>query len=102
MNRLLGFTALIITLSSSILSADVSGKVIAFNCYGCHSEGLRKLSQSQDLSQDQLLTFLLNFKRDTQASSVMNRISKGYTDYELESVAAYIKNTLQKVDKHGH
>jgi cytochrome c553 len=93
MNRLFVITALVITLIPSVLFADVSGQVIAFNCYACHGERLENLKQSNDISSDQLLALLLALKNDKESSSIMNRISRGYTDYELELVAAYIKNS---------
>lgn len=102
MNRRLNITLLVIGCFPSFVSADVSGKVIAFNCYSCHGKGLKDLKQSQTLSQAQLVARLLAFKRDAESSSIMNRISKGYTDYELASVAAYIKNGSQQIEQHDH
>ena len=102
MNRRLSIIFLVIAYFPSFLSADVSGKVIAFNCYSCHGKSLRDLKQSQTLSQAQLVARLLAFKRDTESSSIMNRISKGYTDYELASVSAYINNGSQQTEQHDH
>lgn len=100
MNIRFSTTALIITLFPSYLSADISGQIIAFNCYSCHGEGLKNLSPSKKSSKEQLLSSLLAFKRDTQAFSVMNRISKGYTDDELASVSAYIKNASEQTTEY--
>lgn len=76
-----------------VLATDVSGKVIAFSCSGCHGtdgqlakSGLPKLKSQP---ADKLEKALLDFKYDRKYSSIMGRISRGYTDSELKAVARY-------------
>ncbi|MCF6249702.1 MAG: hypothetical protein L3J75_00330 [Methylococcaceae bacterium] len=71
-------------------SADVSGKMIAFACYSCHGEKLIKLNLPKPLSKKELTQTLLAFKNNKKSASIMDRITKGYTDEELESVATYL------------
>ena len=75
-----------------VSAAEVSGKVIAFSCYGCHSSdstsekpGLLKAKPANELEKK-----LLDFKYDRTYSTIMGRISKGYTDTELKAVAQYL------------
>ncbi len=77
-----------------VSAAEVSGKVIAFSCYGCHGSdgasekpGLPKLKAKP---ANELEKKLLDFKYDRTYSSIMGRISKGYTDTELKAVAQYL------------
>jgi sulfide dehydrogenase cytochrome subunit len=71
-------------------SADVSGKMIAFACYSCHGEKLINLNLPRPLSKNELTKTLLAFKSNKKTASIMDRITKGYTDEELESVATYL------------
>lgn len=70
--------------------ADVPGKLIAYNCYSCHGQNLDNLNLSPPLEQNKLIQTLLSFKYDKTVATIMPRITKGYTDSELKSVAAYI------------
>lgn len=70
--------------------ADVSGKMLAYACYSCHGEKLINLKLSQPLSTVALTQTLLAFKNETKSSTIMNRITKGYSDTELTAVANYI------------
>jgi cytochrome c553 len=70
--------------------ADVQDKMIAYNCYSCHGDELSNLNSSQPFDENELAKTLFAFKYDRTVVTIMNRISKGYTDSELKSVAAYI------------
>jgi sulfide dehydrogenase cytochrome subunit len=82
-----------IVLASPTWATEVSGKMIAFSCSGCHGTdgqsaypGIPALkSQPADKLEEKLLLF----KNDKLASSIMGRITKGYTDTELKAVARY-------------
>ncbi|MFW5444258.1 MAG: c-type cytochrome [Methylococcaceae bacterium] len=64
--------------------------MIAFACYSCHGENLQQLNLPQPLSSDKLIQTLLAFKYDKKTATIMDRITKGYTDTELKSVATYL------------
>ncbi len=86
------FIASYFTLFPPHLLADVSGKIIAYNCFTCHGEQLANIYPSQKISKVQLTKILMAFKYDRKKVTIMNRISKGYTDNELESVAGFLSN----------
>lgn len=73
--------------------ADVKGKMIAYNCYSCHGEKLKNLNLPQPVNKNTLINILLAFKYDKTIATVMNRISKGYTDSEIKAVAAYLSHS---------
>jgi len=79
---------LIYTSSSSM--AEVSGKVIAYACYSCHGENISNINQSNLLTTEKLENTLLAFKSNTKKSTIMNRITKGFSDAELKAVASYL------------
>jgi len=78
---------------SPVAASDVSGKLISFSCSACHGTVclLAQPGMPSLIGQDanKLTQLLLDFKYDRQSSTVMGRISKGFTDTELQSVALY-------------
>jgi len=85
---------LLLTITYSYSIAEVPGKVIAYACYSCHGEKLINLNikQSGPLSSIKLTQTLLAFKTNNKSATIMDRITKGYTDSELKAVAEYIIN----------
>ena len=75
-----------------VSATEISAKVIAFSCYGCHgSDGLsEKPGLLKDQAADKLEKKLLDFKYGKTYSTIMGRITKGYTDTELKAVAQYL------------
>jgi len=78
-------TVLFATLSSHV-PADVTGKTIAYSCYSCHGEELNTLK----LSATELTQTLIAFKTNNKNTSIMDRITKGFSDNELKAVAVYL------------
>lgn len=70
--------------------ADVSAKVIAYGCYTCHGEKLAALKVSGNLTAVELTQTLLAFKTNSKSATIMDRITKGYSDAELAAVASYL------------
>lgn len=74
--------------------SEVSARVISYSCYGCHAAASKSnapgIPQLQALSAAKMRQKLLDFKYDRQQVSIMNRISKGYSDQELTAVAHYL------------
>ena len=73
--------------------AELQGRLIAYNCYSCHGENLKNLNSSQPFKENELTQTLFEFKYDKKIVTIMNRISKGYTDSEIKAVAQYISQS---------
>ncbi len=86
------FTGLLSLFSTNALS-EVSAELIAYACHSCHGEKLSNLNRSHPLSEKQLSRTLLAFKYDKKSGTIMDRITKGYTNSELKSVAKYLSKT---------
>ncbi len=82
-----------ILLGSPVWATEVSSKMIAYSCSGCHGTDGRSaypgMPALKSQPADELEEKLLLFKYDKLASSIMGRIAKGYTDTELKAVARY-------------
>lgn len=80
-------------IAAPVTATQVDGQTIAYACSGCHgSEGQGHYDGMPRLAGQtaaKLAKTLLDFKYQRQPSSVMGRISKGYTDAELQAVADY-------------
>jgi cytochrome subunit of sulfide dehydrogenase len=70
-----------------------TGARLAATCTGCH--GTNGATQGTALPplagqpQDTLLTALKDFKSAKRPNTIMTQISRGYTDEQLEALAAY-------------
>ncbi|MCK5121392.1 MAG: hypothetical protein KAQ91_05385 [Methylococcales bacterium] len=84
------FAAFALALMASEARAEVSGKVIAYACYSCHGEKLKYLDTPRPLSAKALTQTLLAFKSNKKEATIMDRISKGFSDAELKSVATFL------------
>jgi len=71
---------------SSHTLADVPAKVIAYSCYSCHAEKSKPLP----LSTEELSHTLLAFRSGNKKSTIMDRITKGFSETELKSVSTYL------------
>ena len=65
---------------------------MAAACAGCH--GTRALTPSgypslAGVSRDELLKKMLDFKTGAQTATLMHQISRGYSDEQLDALAAY-------------
>jgi cytochrome c553 len=73
-------------------AADRHTEVIAATCLSCHGPGgnsLGTIPSLTDLNQDKFAKRLHEFKSGKRLSSIMKRHASGYTDAELEALAAH-------------
>jgi cytochrome c553 len=86
-----------LTLAMSVLplaaQADaLQVRAMAAGCSGCHGsfgvaqKGMETLAGQ---SKDDLLKKLLDFKSGKKPATLMHQMSKGYTDEQLDQLAAY-------------
>ncbi len=78
---------------SSTASAEVSGAMLAGNCAGCHGSSGNSLGPAApSISAMDPLVFVETmqaFQSGETYSTVMGRLAKGYSEDELEKMAAY-------------
>lgn len=85
--------ALSVTLPAGAAEAIPQGARLAASCTGCH--GTNGATQGNALPplagqpKDQLLQSLKDFKAGKRPATIMTQLAKGYTDEQLEILAAY-------------
>jgi len=85
--------ALTAALPATAADAIQSGARLAATCAGCH--GTNGATQGNALPplagqpKEQLLAALKDFKAGKRPATIMTQLAKGYTDEQLEIIAAY-------------
>lgn len=85
--------ALSATLPAAAAEAIPNGARLAASCTGCHgTNGATQGSVLPPLAgqpKDQLQAALRDFKSGKRPATIMTQLAKGYTDEQLEILAAY-------------
>ena len=71
------------------------GERLATNCFTCHGDGVANLGDIPSLtglSAARIKSVLADFQTGHKPATIMNRISKGYSDAEIAAIAAYLEN----------
>jgi len=93
MTARLAAAALAFTALCASAQSERPARSLAATCAGCHgTEGRSaapELSALAGLPKDDILDSLRGFRDGTRHSTVMQQIAKGYSDAELELIAAY-------------
>jgi len=85
--------ALTSTLTAAAADAIPPGPRLAASCTGCH--GTNGATQGNALPplagqpKEQLLAALKDFKAGKRPATIMTQLAKGYTDEQLEIIAAH-------------
>lgn len=69
------------------------GEILALSCMGCHgTEGKSPGSMPalNGKSEGYIAEAMLAFRNDDRPATVMNRLAKGYSEDEIEALAAYL------------
>ena len=71
-----------------------AGRDIAASCAGCHAQNipLGKIPSLAGLGKAELVRRLIEFKSSRRAGSVMPQLAKGYTDEQIDLVAAWLSS----------
>lgn len=59
------------------------------NCHGTHGVAQTGMESLAGKPKDELLKAMLDFKSGKKPATIMHQLSKGYTDEQLEQLAAY-------------
>lgn len=72
---------------------DTATRALAATCANCHgTEGhsvTKEVAALAGLSQQHIVSALRGFKDGTRPATVMHQLAKGYTDQQIEAIAAY-------------
>jgi cytochrome c553 len=71
------------------------GRNLAANCANCHGTNGRSVGGMAGLAgrpRDQITQMLRDFREGTRPATIMHQISKGYTDAQIDAIAAYLSS----------
>jgi cytochrome subunit of sulfide dehydrogenase len=84
--------ALLVGCCAAHAGDGLPGRDIAANCASCHGTDGRSLGAIPVLAgrdKAELVALVREFRDGTRPSTVMRQLAKGYTDAQIEAVAAY-------------
>lgn len=92
-NVILALTGLAsLALAGPLHAADMHARTLAATCMSCHGPGGKSqgaIPSLAGLQADYFVKSMKDFKAGTRAASIMKRHANGYTDAEIEAMAAY-------------
>ena len=77
---------------AAAVTASAQPPAGAAACSGCHPASTRVTSpvpRLAGLERDAIARAMRDFRSGTRAGTVMDRIAKGFTDAEIDAIAAY-------------
>jgi cytochrome c553 len=84
--------AIIIIAMAGMTSARAEPPVGAAACTGCHPASARGISpvvRLAGLDQNGIVKAMQDFRAGRRVATVMDRIAKGFTDEEIQAIAAW-------------
>lgn len=91
--RIASITVLVGMCALQALAADTErARDLAATCTGCHGTEGRSagaIPSIAGMKSDEMLSVLGEFKNGQRPATVMHQIAKGYTQAQLELIAAY-------------
>jgi cytochrome c553 len=67
---------------------DNAGRALAAGCRGCHDAAAKQIPALDGQPKETLVAKLRSFRDGTQAGTVMPQLAKGYTEAEVDAIAA--------------
>jgi len=90
---MIGIVVATIPFSVSASSVSGSGAALAANCANCHGTSGRAIGAMPALAgqpKSYLVEQMKAFKEGRRTGTIMHQLAKGYTDEQIESMAAYL------------
>ena len=79
---------------SATLDSDTAvlgtGATLATACSGCHSDQNGAIASLATYSEAELQDALARYKAETDGTTVMHRLARGYSDEDIALVSAYL------------
>jgi cytochrome c553 len=86
----LSVVALVAAITSTCATAAGSdGRALAATCASCHQPGQRTPPPLEGIAREELRAKLRGFRDGTRSGTLMPQLAKGYTEAQLDAVAAY-------------
>jgi len=96
MNRKMALIGVLITwmsgtaLAQSVDSLQVrSWAAACANCHGTNGQAQPGNESLAGVNKDELVRKLMDFKSGRRPATIMHQLSRGYTDEQLQAIAAY-------------
>lgn len=64
------------------------GALLASTCSGCHSEKAGAIASLDAFSERILIEAMLQYKTETDGTTVMHRLARGYSDEDIAAIGA--------------
>lgn len=78
------------SVGASIEIRTSSAAQLALACSGCHADASGAIASLRGYSEAQMRQSLLNYKTDSNGSTVMHRLARGYSDADIALLSAYL------------
>lgn len=76
--------------SESHVAKLSDGALISMACSGCHSDQAGEIVSLSNHSESQLVEALSQYKSETDGTTVMHRLARGYSDDDIAKIGAYL------------
>lgn len=83
-----------LTSTNATKKLTASSALVA-SCSGCHSSKGKYIIDLKARASDEIKTSLRRYKSDSDGTSVMHRIARGYSDQDIEAIAAYFEGKAE-------
>ncbi|MEM7328499.1 MAG: hypothetical protein AAF437_07145 [Pseudomonadota bacterium] len=70
-----------------------SGALLASACSGCHSDQAGAIASLANYAPDQIQSAFQRYKDESDGTTVMHRLARGYSDEDIALVSAYLNQT---------
>ncbi len=78
---------------SSVPALTDRGATLALACTGCHSNQSDAIASLDGYTEAALIARLEQYKSETDGTTVMHRLARGYSDQEIALVSAALTTT---------
>jgi cytochrome subunit of sulfide dehydrogenase len=66
------------------------GAHLALACSGCHTQANGAIASLTTYSEADLVSAMLRYKSESEGTTVMHRLARGYSESEIEAVSAHL------------